>query len=94
VLFAIPDRDLEKVLRDFSETELARIAKGLTETQLARLQANLSERRWELVEQESVRLGSVFRSEIDRALAEFMDYIRSQRDKGEIRIIQEGEQVV
>jgi flagellar motor switch protein FliG len=94
VLFAIPDRDLEKVLRDFSETELARIARGLTETQLARLQANLSERRWELVEQESVRLGSVFRSEIDRALAEFMDYIRSQRDKGEIRIIQEGEQVV
>jgi flagellar motor switch protein FliG len=94
VLFAIPDRDLEKVLRDFSETELARIVKGLSDTQLARLQANLSERRWELVEQESVRLGSMFRSEIDRALAEFMDYIRSQRDKGEIRIIEEGEQVL
>jgi flagellar motor switch protein FliG len=94
VLFAIPDRDLEKVLRDFSEVELARIVKGLSDTQLARLQANLSERRWELIEQESVRLGSMFRSEIDRALAEFMDYIRSQRDKGEIRIIQEGEQVL
>jgi flagellar motor switch protein FliG len=94
VLFAIPDRDLEKVLRDFSETELARIVKGLSDTQLSRLQANLSERRWELVEQESVRLGSMFRSEIDRALAEFLDYVRSQRDKGEIRIIQEGEQVL
>jgi flagellar motor switch protein FliG len=94
VLFAIPDRDLEKVLRDFSETELARIARGLNDAQLARLQANLSARRWELIEQESARLGSIFRSEIDRTLAEFMDYVRSQRDKGEIRIIQEGEQVL
>jgi flagellar motor switch protein FliG len=94
VLFAIPQRDLEKVLRDFSETELARIARGLNDAQLARLQANLSERRWELIEQESARLGSLFRSEIDRALSEFMDYVRSQRDKGEIRIIQEGEQVL
>jgi flagellar motor switch protein FliG len=94
VLFAIPDRDLEKLLRDFSETELARLSRGLNEGQVARLRANLSERRWELVEQESARLGSIFRSEIDRALAEFIDYVRSQRDKGEIRIIQEGEQVL
>ena len=94
VLFAIPDRDLEKLLRDFSETELVRISRGLNDGQLNRLRANLSERRWELVEQESARLGSIFRSEIDRALAEFMDYVRSQRDKGEIRIIQEGEQVL
>jgi flagellar motor switch protein FliG len=94
VLFAIPDRDLEKLLRDFSETELARLSRGLSDEQRARLRANLSERRWELIEQEAVRLGSIFRSEIDRALAEFMDYVRSQRDKGEIRIIQEGEQVL
>jgi flagellar motor switch protein FliG len=94
VLFAIPDRDLERLLRDFSETELSRISRGLNDEQLSRLRANLSERRWELIEQESVRLGSIFRSEIDRALAEFMDYVRSQRDKGEIRIIQEGEQVL
>jgi flagellar motor switch protein FliG len=94
VLFAIPDRDLERLLRDFSETELSRISRGLSDEQRARLRANLSERRWELIEQESARLGSLFRSEIDRALAEFMDYVRSQRDKGEIRIIQEGEQVL
>jgi flagellar motor switch protein FliG len=94
VLFAIPDRDLEKLLRDFSETELARLSRGLNDDQLTRLKANLSERRWELVEQESARLGSIFRSEIDRTLEEFMDYVRSQRDKGEIRIIQEGEQVL
>jgi flagellar motor switch protein FliG len=94
VLFAIPDRDLEKLLRDFSETELARLCRGLNDEQLSRLRANLSERRWELIEQESARLGSIFRSEIERTQAEFMDYVRSQRDKGEIRIIQEGEQVL
>jgi len=51
VLFAIPDRDLEKLLRDFSETELARLSRGLSDEHRARLRANLSERRWELVEQ-------------------------------------------
>jgi flagellar motor switch protein FliG len=94
VLFAIPDRDLEQVLREFSDTELAVLSKGLTEVQLARLQANLSSRRWEAIEQEIARLGSVFRSEVDRTLQEFLDYVRNQREKGEIRIIQDGEQVV
>jgi flagellar motor switch protein FliG len=94
VLFAIPNRDLEKLLRDFSETELALIARGLSEVQLARLRSGLSERRWELIQQELERLGAVFRSELERAQQEFMDYVRSQRDKGEIRIIQEGDQVI
>lgn len=94
VLFDIPDRDLERVLREFSDTELAVLGKGLQEAQLARLKSNLSSRRWELIEAESARLGSLFRSEVDRAVQEFLDYVRSQREKGEIRIIQDNEQVV
>jgi flagellar motor switch protein FliG len=94
VLFAIPDRDLQAVLRDFSDSELALLVKGLGDLQQARLAANLSERRWQLIEQESDALGSVFRSEVDRAVQEFLDYIRLQREKGEIQIIRDGETTV
>lgn len=94
VLFSIPDRDLQAVLRDFSDGELAVLCKGLGEVQIARIQSNLSERRWELIEQESEALGAVFRSEIDKAVQEFLDYVRMQREKGEIRIVQEGEEII
>jgi len=94
VLFAIPDRDLQALLRDFSDDELALLAKGLSELQQARLAANLSERRWQLIEQESEALGSVLRSEVERAIQEFLDYIRVQREKGEIQLIQDGEKLV
>jgi flagellar motor switch protein FliG len=94
VVFAIPDRDLQALLRDFSDSELALLAKGLSELQQARLAANLSERRWQLIEQESEALGSVLRSEVDRALQEFLDYIRQQREKGEIQIIHDGDKTV
>jgi flagellar motor switch protein FliG len=94
VIFAIPDRDLQAVLRDFSDSELALLAKGLSELQKARLAANLSERRWQLIEQESEALGSVLRSEVERALQEFLDYIRLQREKGEIQIIRDSDKTV
>jgi len=94
VLFAIPDRDLQAVLRDYSDNELALLVKGLSELQQARLVANLSERRWQLIEQESEALGSVLRSEVERAVQEFLDYIRLQREKGEIQLIQDGEKLV
>jgi flagellar motor switch protein FliG len=94
VLFAIPDRDLQTVLRDFSDDELALLVKGLSELQQARLVANLSERRWQLIEQESEALGSVLRSEVERAVQEFLDYVRLQREKGEIQLIQDGEKLV
>ncbi len=94
VLFVIPDRDLQAVLRDFSDDELALLLKGLSELQQARLAANLSERRWQLVEQESEALGTVLRSEVERAVQEFLDYIRVQREKGEIQLIQDGDKLV
>jgi flagellar motor switch protein FliG len=94
VLFAIPDRDLQAVLRDFSDDELALLIKGLSDLQQARLGANLSERRWQLIEQESEALGSVLRSEVERAIQEFLDYVRLQREKGEIQLIQDGEKLV
>jgi flagellar motor switch protein FliG len=94
ILANISDRDLEVLLRDYSDNELALLCKGLNETQLARVQSNLSRRRWEAVLEENRALGAVFRSEVERAIQEFLDYVKLQQERGEISIIKRGDQVV
>lgn len=94
VLADISDRDLEILLRDYSDTELALLSKGLSEAQTARVRANVSNRRWEAMLEESRALGAVFRSEVDRAILEFLDYVKLQRERGEISIIRRGDSIV
>jgi flagellar motor switch protein FliG len=94
VLLRIADRDLQSVLRDFSDNELALLCKGLTEKQVDRIKNNLSTRRWATIQAESEDLGAVFRSEVDKAVADFLDYIKLQKEKGEISIIKDGDKVV
>lgn len=94
VLLRIEDRDLQSLLRDFSDRELALLAKGLAERQVARIKANLSARRWSSIMAEGEDLGTVFRSEVDKAVEDFLDYVKLQKEKGEIAIIKEGDKVV
>jgi flagellar motor switch protein FliG len=94
VLMRIGDRDLQSVLRDFSDNELALLCKGLTEKQVERIRGHLSARRWATVLAESEDLGAVFRSEVDKAVADFLDYIKLQKEKGEISIVKDGDKVV
>jgi len=94
ILANISDRDLEILLRDYSDNELALLCKALSEAQLARVQSNLSARRWEAVVEENRALGAVFRSEVDRAIQEFLDYVELQRESGEITIIKRGDKIV
>ena len=94
VLLRIGDRDLQSVLRDFSDNELALLCKGLSEKQVERIRGNLSARRWATILAESEDLGAVFRSEVDKAVADFLDYIKLQKEKGEISIVKDGDKVV
>jgi len=94
VLLRISDRDLQSVLRDFSDNELALLCKGLTEKQVGQIKGNISARRWASVLQESEDMGAVFRSEVDKAVADFLDYVKLQKEKGEISIIKDGDKVV
>jgi len=94
VLLRISDRDLQSVLRDFSDNELALLCKGLTEKQIDRLKSNLSARRWASILAESEEMGAVFRSEVDKAVADFLDYIKLQKEKGEISLSKDGDKVV
>jgi len=94
VLLRISDRDLQSVLRDFSDNELALLCKGLNENQVAQIRSNLSTRRWASIVAESEDIGAVFRSEVDKAVEDFLDYIKLQKEKGEISIIKDGDKVV
>jgi flagellar motor switch protein FliG len=94
ILAGIPDHDLEALLRDYSDSELALLSKALSEEQRARVERNLSSRRWQAIREESAARGPVFRSELDRAVREFLDYVDLKRERGEISILKEGEDLV
>ncbi len=94
VLLRIHDKDLQSVLRDFSDNELALLCKGLNEKQVTQIRSNLSARRWASIIAESEDIGAVFRSEVDKAVEDFLDYIKLQKEQGEISIIKDGDKVV
>lgn len=94
ILLKLRDRDLQAVLRDYSDTELALIVKGLDDTLKERIVQNMSPRRWEIIREEAQAQGAVFRSEIDKAIQEFLDYIRLQKEKGEISIVEDQDRIV
>lgn len=86
ILLSLTDRDLQAILREHSDAELALIMKGLNDRQRERITGNISSRRRELIEAEIEALGAVFRSEINKAVREFLDYILLQEEKGAITI--------
>jgi len=94
VLLRIHDKYLQSVLRDFSDNELALLCKGLNEKQVTQIRSNLSARRWASIIAESEDIGAVFRSEVDKAVEDFLDYIKLQKEQGEISIIKDGDKVV
>jgi len=59
-----------------------------------RYSSTRSARRWASILAESEDMGAVFRSEVDKAVADFLDYIKLQKEKGEISIIKDGDKVV
>jgi flagellar motor switch protein FliG len=73
---------------------LALLCKGLSDKQIERFKSNLSARRWASIVSESDEMGAIFRSEVDKAVADFLDYIKLQKEKGEISIIKDGDKVV
>ncbi|HVP17658.1 MAG TPA: flagellar motor switch protein FliG [Spirochaetia bacterium] len=94
VVFQIPDKDLQRLLRDHSDREIAMLSKGLEEKTKLRILASLSERRRELIRLESEALGAVRKSEVESALQDFLEYVQVLEQKGEITILREREEFV
>jgi flagellar motor switch protein FliG len=94
VVFQIPDKDLQKVMRDYADKELALVIDGAEETVRARLFASVSERRRELIRLDQDALTAVRKSDLARAEQDFLEYIQLLEQKGEITILREREQFV
>jgi len=94
VVFQIPDKELQKVLRDHSDREIAMLTKGVEEKAKLRILASLSERRRDLIRLESDALGAVRKSEAEAALQDFLEYVQLLEQKGEITILREREEFI
>ena len=94
VVFQLPDKDLQKVLRDYADRELSLVLRGSPELTRRRLLASVSERRRELIRLEEDALGDVRRNDINRAQQDFLEYIQILEQKGEIVIVREREEYV
>jgi len=94
VVFQIPDKNLQKVMRDYADRELALVLKGAEEQVRQRLLASVSERRRELIRLEEDAVGEVRASDLARARQDFLEYLQLLEQKGELVILREREQFV
>jgi flagellar motor switch protein FliG len=94
VIFQINDKSLQKVMRDYADRELALVMKGAEELVRKRLVSCVSERRRELIRIEEETLGPVRKSDLNRALQDFLEYLQLLEQKGEIVIVREREEYV
>ena len=94
VVFQIPDKDLQRVMRDYADRELALVLRSAGEKTRARLRASVSERRWGLIKLEDDTLGSPRKADLDRAQQDFLEYIQLLEQKGEIAVLREREEYV
>jgi flagellar motor switch protein FliG len=85
----VPDRELQKALRDFQDRDLALILKGRNENFKDKILSNVSQNRKTLVLDEYTILGAVRREDADEAAREFLAYLKRAWDEGDIAL--EGE---
>ena len=91
IVNSIPDKDLQKVLNEFSDKEIAVILKGREDDVKSRILYSLSQTRRELVRQESEYLGIMRKSEVNIAAREFIDYLKQAEKDGTIVINRSGD---
>ncbi|HTO24217.1 MAG TPA: flagellar motor switch protein FliG [Spirochaetia bacterium] len=94
VVFQIPDKDLQQVLRDYADRELALVVRGVEEKTARRILGNVSERRRELIRLEGDTIGAPRKADLDRAQQDFLEYIQLLEQKGEIAILRERDEYV
>jgi flagellar motor switch protein FliG len=94
IVFQMPDKDLQRVLRDYADGELALVIRGAEEKTRRRLLASVSERRRELIRMEEDLNGSGSKADINRAQQDFLEYIQLLEQTGEIVILREREEFV
>ena len=93
ILF-VRDKDLEKVLRDFTDTEIAILLKGRNEALRQKIIFNVSRRRIEFIKYEEDATGPMRKSDVDNAMKEFLDYLKDLEIQGNIVLSREKEEYI
>src|SRR6056297_132872 len=82
----IPDKQLQELLHKYPDRDIATILKGKTEELADKVLRNVSQRRQQFIRSEREQLGPMKRSEVDRVTKDFMAFIRSQAEQGEVTL--------
>ena len=86
LLLEMANKDVQYLLRDFDNSEIAIIIKGKNNKIRARILDNLSERRRIMIEEESIYLGEMLRTDVDKSTREFIEYLIELEQKGLVKI--------
>ncbi len=90
----IKDKDLQRILRDYNERELALIIKGSEDSIREKILANISHRMREMVKDELETMGAVKKSEVDKTIDDFLNYIKLEEARGAITIFHERDELI
>lgn len=91
VLDHIEAKDLAIVLREFDDKAVALILKGKDESVRAKMLRGVSERRATMIVEEYRHMGPVLRSDVDKAVKEFLERLKALELEGKIRLRRPGE---
>lgn len=82
----VPDRELQKALRDFQDRDVALVLKGRTEAFKEKLLRNVSSNRRTMILDEYSILGAVRREDADEAAREFLAYLKRAWEEGDLAL--------
>jgi flagellar motor switch protein FliG len=92
-LLRVPDKALQKALRDFQDKDIALVLKGRDDPFKKKLLSNMSANRRTMILDEYAILGPVRREDADEAAREFLGYLKRAWEDGDISLEGEDEMV-
>ena len=85
-MLRVPDRELQRGLRDVSERDIALVLKGKSQAFRDKVLANVSQSKRTIVLEEYDILGTVRRDEADKATRSFIDYYKRKWESGDLAL--------
>ncbi|MBP7263840.1 MAG: flagellar motor switch protein FliG [Spirochaetia bacterium] len=89
-ILRVPDRSVQKALRDLSERELAMMLKGKSQAFRDKILANVSQSKRLIVMEEYDILGTVRREDVDKLTRALVDWFKRRWEDGDL--VLEGEE--
>ncbi|TFG85442.1 MAG: flagellar motor switch protein FliG [Spirochaetales bacterium] len=83
-ILRVPDRDVQKSLRELSEREIALVLKGKSQSMRDKLLSNVSQSKRVIILEEYDIMGTVRRDEAEKATRAFLEYFKRRWEDGDL----------